>query len=268
MERAPWKPRRPFPKMLYARETSTRALRSVPQALRGRLELRYPQAWPPAEAKATATRASSPRRRRGRSLRPRSERASSTDIFASVPTPFPRRLSVFVDNASVASTTPYNTLPGWKILSIFFPLKQAVGICFRNEWLERGVGTAGTVARRGHSWQDRIEPHCSGQRGRSRCARRAMLFSYSSISLGTRPRKACRGNPLSPSPSPNIKNFMFDLRGIGPDSQGTDSCPPSLVRSIPNGTENGKAAYQAAFLPVSPMKPQPGGGGPFSVPQA
>jgi len=95
MERAPWKPRRPFPKMLSARETSTRALRPEPQALRerpepqglwGRLEPCYPQAWPAAEA----TQASSPSRRRGRSLRPGSERASSTNISAFVPTPFPR----------------------------------------------------------------------------------------------------------------------------------------------------------------------------------
>jgi hypothetical protein len=49
---------------------------------------------------------------------------------------------------------------------------------------ERGGGTAGTAARHGHSRQNGIKPDfCSGQRGRSRCARRAMLRSNSAISL-------------------------------------------------------------------------------------
>ena len=54
--------------------------------------------------------------------------------------------------------------------------------------LERGVGTAGAVARRGHSWQDGVEPRCPGQRGGSRCARRAVLCSDGSVRAGDKQR--------------------------------------------------------------------------------
>ena len=100
--------------------------------------------------------------------------------------------------------------------------------------LECGIGTAGGVARRGYPWQDGVEPYCSWQRGRSCCARRAMLCSDSPVRPGTLKikwgsffrNKASPGRPCRPGDLNYFTTRLFFTDLTPPTSRATS---PALL---------------------------------------